>query len=169
MVASAMGAQRHPGWRYNLEANPEIEVQAVGERYRARAEVLSDAEKESFAPGALRRAVAYAHSRQLDHLTAIPQIWRSDLLADSAWAFTMALAYGTVRPSKTWVATAEISGRVLSLSDLLKEGEVVPNKTILPSSSLAERRWVSTSSAEMYLKAPPSCPPVPKKGTLTNE
>jgi deazaflavin-dependent oxidoreductase (nitroreductase family) len=45
VVASAMGSKRHPGWRYNLEANPEVEVQAVGERYRARAEVLSDAEK----------------------------------------------------------------------------------------------------------------------------
>ncbi|MDF1699690.1 MAG: efflux RND transporter periplasmic adaptor subunit [Planctomycetota bacterium] len=38
----------------------------------------------------------------------------------------LAIAYGTVRPSKTWVATAEISGRVLSISPLLKEGEVVP-------------------------------------------
>lgn len=45
VVASAMGAQTHPAWRYNLEANPEIEVQAAGERYRARAELLSDEEK----------------------------------------------------------------------------------------------------------------------------
>lgn len=37
-----------------------------------------------------------------------------------------AVAYGTVRPSKTWVATAELSGRVLSISPLLREGEVVP-------------------------------------------
>ena len=47
IVASAMGAQRHPGWRYNLEANPDVEVQAVGDRYRARAEMLSDAEKDA--------------------------------------------------------------------------------------------------------------------------
>ena len=46
VVASAMGQQRHPGWRYNLEANPEVELQLVGESFRARAEVLSDAEKE---------------------------------------------------------------------------------------------------------------------------
>ena len=45
VVASAMGQQKHPGWRYNLEANPEVEIQLVGERYRARAEVLSDEEK----------------------------------------------------------------------------------------------------------------------------
>lgn len=45
IVASAMGQARHPGWRYNLEANPEVEVQVRGRRYRARAELLSDAEK----------------------------------------------------------------------------------------------------------------------------
>lgn len=45
VVASAMGQQKHPAWRYNLEANPEIDVQSVGESFRARAEVLTDAEK----------------------------------------------------------------------------------------------------------------------------
>lgn len=45
VVASAMGQQKHPAWRYNLEANPEIHVQAVGRSFRARAEVLSDDEK----------------------------------------------------------------------------------------------------------------------------
>lgn len=47
LVASAMGQARHPGWRYNLEANPDCEVQAKGERYAARARVLSDAEKDA--------------------------------------------------------------------------------------------------------------------------
>ena len=45
IVASAMGQARHPGWRYNLEANPEVVVQVRGRRYRARAELLSGAEK----------------------------------------------------------------------------------------------------------------------------
>lgn len=45
LVASAMGQARHPGWRYNLEANPECEVQARGRRYAARARVLDEAEK----------------------------------------------------------------------------------------------------------------------------
>ena len=40
-----MGQQRHPAWRYNLEAHPEVEVQMRGERFRARAERLDDAEK----------------------------------------------------------------------------------------------------------------------------
>ena len=45
LVASAMGQTTHPAWRYNLEANPECEVQTLGESYRARARVLSDDEK----------------------------------------------------------------------------------------------------------------------------
>jgi deazaflavin-dependent oxidoreductase (nitroreductase family) len=45
VVASAMGQERHPGWRYNLEANPDVEVQVRGESFRARAEVLSPEEK----------------------------------------------------------------------------------------------------------------------------
>ncbi len=45
IVASAMGQQRHPGWRYNLEANPEVEVQVPGERFAAHAVPLDDEEK----------------------------------------------------------------------------------------------------------------------------
>ena len=47
VVASAMGQARHPAWRYNLEAHPDVSLQLVGERCRARAEVLSDAEKDA--------------------------------------------------------------------------------------------------------------------------
>ena len=50
VVASAMGQARHPDWRYNLEANPEVEIQARGETFRARAEVLSDTEKQRVWP-----------------------------------------------------------------------------------------------------------------------
>ena len=45
VVASAMGQERHPGWRYNLEAHPDVEVQVRGARFPARASVLSDEEK----------------------------------------------------------------------------------------------------------------------------
>lgn len=45
LVASAMGQEKHPAWRYNLEANPDCEVQTFGESYRARARMLTDAEK----------------------------------------------------------------------------------------------------------------------------
>jgi len=50
IVASAMGQERHPAWRYNIEANPEVEIQARGERYKARAERLTDAEKAALWP-----------------------------------------------------------------------------------------------------------------------
>jgi deazaflavin-dependent oxidoreductase (nitroreductase family) len=45
VVASAMGQERHPAWRYNIEANPDVEIQARGERFPARARVLTDSEK----------------------------------------------------------------------------------------------------------------------------
>lgn len=45
VVASAMGQERHPAWRYNLEAHPEVELQLRGRRVRATAQVLDDEEK----------------------------------------------------------------------------------------------------------------------------
>jgi deazaflavin-dependent oxidoreductase (nitroreductase family) len=50
VVASAMGQEKHPAWRYNIEANPEVEVQAPGARFAARARVLTDSEKEAVWP-----------------------------------------------------------------------------------------------------------------------
>ena len=47
VVASAMGQEKHPAWRYNIEADPNVEVQLSGESFRARAQVLSDEEKEA--------------------------------------------------------------------------------------------------------------------------
>ena len=47
VVASAMGQPKHPAWRYNLEANPDVELQLPGERFAARARVLSDAERDA--------------------------------------------------------------------------------------------------------------------------
>ena len=37
-----------------------------------------------FAPGMLRKSVAYALDQKLDHLAAMPQLWSSGLLVDSA-------------------------------------------------------------------------------------
>ena len=47
VVASAMGQEKHPAWRYNLEAHAQVDVQMQGERFVARAEVLADSEKEA--------------------------------------------------------------------------------------------------------------------------
>jgi deazaflavin-dependent oxidoreductase (nitroreductase family) len=46
VVASAMGQQKHPGWRYNIEANPQVQIQMRGECFEARARALTDLEKE---------------------------------------------------------------------------------------------------------------------------
>jgi deazaflavin-dependent oxidoreductase (nitroreductase family) len=46
VVASAMGQQKHPAWRYNIDATPDVEIQMHGERFAARAQALSDSEKE---------------------------------------------------------------------------------------------------------------------------
>jgi deazaflavin-dependent oxidoreductase (nitroreductase family) len=45
VVASAMGQARHPAWAHNLDAHPAVDVQATGERYAARARLLSGEEK----------------------------------------------------------------------------------------------------------------------------
>ena len=45
VVASAMGQERHPAWSYNLDADPEVDVQVAGRRFSARARVLSHEEK----------------------------------------------------------------------------------------------------------------------------
>lgn len=50
VVASAMGQERHPAWRYNLEANPEVTLQLRGRTLRARARVLNDEEKAAVWP-----------------------------------------------------------------------------------------------------------------------
>ncbi len=47
VVASAMGQRKHPAWRYNLEANPQVRVQIRGDRFAARARALTDSEKQA--------------------------------------------------------------------------------------------------------------------------
>lgn len=56
VVASAMGQERHPAWRYNLEAHPEVEVLLRGGRFPARAELLRPEEKAAVWP-AVRRTI----------------------------------------------------------------------------------------------------------------
>lgn len=45
VVASAMGQERHPAWRYNLEAADSASVRLPGRELRVTATVLSDKEK----------------------------------------------------------------------------------------------------------------------------
>jgi deazaflavin-dependent oxidoreductase (nitroreductase family) len=46
VVASAMGQEKHPAWRYNIEENPDVQIQVRGERFVARARLLADSERE---------------------------------------------------------------------------------------------------------------------------
>jgi F420H(2)-dependent quinone reductase len=45
IVASRGGADNHPVWYLNLQADPDVAVQVYGDRFKARAETLSSEEK----------------------------------------------------------------------------------------------------------------------------
>ncbi|MGW5382527.1 nitroreductase family deazaflavin-dependent oxidoreductase [Nocardia sp. NPDC003963] len=45
VVASAGGAEKHPGWYLNLRANPEAEIQIKAERVRVTAHTATAAER----------------------------------------------------------------------------------------------------------------------------
>jgi len=45
VVASDGGAPGHPGWYHNLEADPEVEVQVMGDRFKARAHTANGDER----------------------------------------------------------------------------------------------------------------------------
>jgi deazaflavin-dependent oxidoreductase (nitroreductase family) len=45
VIASFGGSPQHPAWFKNLSAHPDVTVEVPGERYRARAEVVSSAER----------------------------------------------------------------------------------------------------------------------------
>jgi deazaflavin-dependent oxidoreductase (nitroreductase family) len=50
VVASAMGQERHPAWRLNLEADPAARVLLRGEEYDVTARLLTDDEKAAVWP-----------------------------------------------------------------------------------------------------------------------
>ena len=45
LVASQGGADKHPAWYLNLEANPEVHVQVGADRFSARARTATEQEK----------------------------------------------------------------------------------------------------------------------------
>ena len=45
VVASAMGQERHPAWRYNLDAHPQVRVMVRGEEFSAVATALASEDK----------------------------------------------------------------------------------------------------------------------------
>jgi deazaflavin-dependent oxidoreductase (nitroreductase family) len=54
VVASAMGQDRHPAWRHNLEADPRAEVLVRGESFPVRAALLDEDEKARVWPAVKR-------------------------------------------------------------------------------------------------------------------
>ena len=56
VVASAMGQAKHPDWRYNIEANPNVEIQLRGKVIPATAAPLTDEEKKRIWP-AVKNAI----------------------------------------------------------------------------------------------------------------
>lgn len=54
VVASAMGQERHPAWRHNLEADPHAEVLMRGETFPVTAGLLDEAEKAAVWPAVKR-------------------------------------------------------------------------------------------------------------------
>jgi deazaflavin-dependent oxidoreductase (nitroreductase family) len=50
VMASNFGGEKHPGWSYNLLANPDAVVQIRDEKHEVRARLASDEEKERLWP-----------------------------------------------------------------------------------------------------------------------
>lgn len=77
VVASAMGQERHPDWKYNLEAHPDVEVRVRGETFAARAERLSDDEKARLWP-AIKRTIPQmnVYERRTDRNIAVFRLRR---------------------------------------------------------------------------------------------
>jgi deazaflavin-dependent oxidoreductase (nitroreductase family) len=64
IVASKGGADAPPAWYLNLEANPEVEVQVWGDRFKARARTASAAEKAEIWPTMTSEWPAYDEYQQ---------------------------------------------------------------------------------------------------------
>ncbi|MEW2521228.1 nitroreductase family deazaflavin-dependent oxidoreductase [Actinacidiphila alni] len=60
IVASKGGAPEHPLWYLSLQANPEVHVRVLGERFTARAETLSAQDKARVWPHLLDVYAPYA-------------------------------------------------------------------------------------------------------------
>jgi deazaflavin-dependent oxidoreductase (nitroreductase family) len=50
VVASKGGSDQHPAWYLNIEANPEVEVQVWGDRFKAHARTATPEEREEIWP-----------------------------------------------------------------------------------------------------------------------
>ncbi|MBC9713761.1 nitroreductase family deazaflavin-dependent oxidoreductase [Streptomyces sp. TRM66268-LWL] len=63
LVASNGGADHHPAWYLNLQANPEVRLRVKTERFEATAETLDAQDKERVWPGLVELFPRYAEYR----------------------------------------------------------------------------------------------------------
>ncbi len=72
IVASNIGAEKHPAWFVNLVANPEVTVELPGETYRARAIVPAGAERDAwFKRVADDRPYFYEHQQKTSRVIPV--------------------------------------------------------------------------------------------------
>ncbi len=64
VIASRGGSPRHPAWYHNLVANPDVSVEALGERFDARAKVVDGEEYERLYQQHARRMPAFNEYRR---------------------------------------------------------------------------------------------------------
>jgi deazaflavin-dependent oxidoreductase (nitroreductase family) len=64
IVASKGGADQPPAWYLNLEADPEVEVQVRGERFKAHARTATDEERARLWPTMTAEWPAYDEYQQ---------------------------------------------------------------------------------------------------------
>jgi hypothetical protein len=82
------------GWLGKLHAMHQGVQRSTGEWI-----LFTDADVH-FQPGTLRRAVAYAESRGLDHVGALPSVWKSWPLMDAVIAFCLRQIFTSFRAWK---------------------------------------------------------------------
>jgi hypothetical protein len=83
-----------PGWLGKLHAMHQGIQRATGEWI-----LLTDADVH-VQPGTLRRAVAHAEARGLDHLSALPTVWKGGVLMDAVCAFALRQVFASFRAWK---------------------------------------------------------------------
>jgi F420H(2)-dependent quinone reductase len=69
LVAANSGRNAHPGWFYNLQANPIAQIQVMNRIMQVRTEVLSTEEATAFWPQVLRKAPTYIRYQQATNRT----------------------------------------------------------------------------------------------------
>ena len=78
VVASMGGAPSHPAWYHNLKANPDVEVQWFADKYKARAQILSEPERSQVWERVVAAMPGFAdYQKKTDRVIPIVQLVRT--------------------------------------------------------------------------------------------